>query len=474
VHREPFVVLGEVAHDRVLVTWGAFYFVRDHPDQRWAIVEDHDLDALVGRRTCIGTTAEPFGTSMVEVTDLAGAAVGRASTTEHTWVWVEGLAPGTDYRYKVTVDGADWVAGPLWDTLPDRRGGYDLTPTGRSYDLRFRTLPHPDEPSPPVQLVALGDYGVGVRSDSESSRRQRRIAEVLDRLVADDDVRFVVSLGDNVYEGEVGEVGDDSGGQDDDWYSSFYAPYRYALARIPFLPVIGNHDTSDTQFSDDRAQLEDNFHLAERFGSATDTSSVGPGLFYLLRYGRDVELVAIDTSVDTSNDGAHRHFQAPDHRAWLERVFSTDDVRWRIPFSHHPAYCAGPKHGNDEEICEDLIPLFVSGGVRLALAGHEHNFQISQMGGRTSVISGSGGSIREEPPEGFEQAGTTAWSGQSHLLLITIDGEEARLTPISGLLPDGTPHLMTALDPQNQVLRPPFIVTRDGMVPTSVSTPSLS
>ena len=36
---------------------------------------------------------------------------------------------------------------------------------------------------------------------------------------------------------------------------------------------------------------------------------------------------------------------------------------------------------------------------------------------------------------------------QAHLLLVELDGREARLTPVSGLLADGTPHLMTALTP---------------------------
>jgi tartrate-resistant acid phosphatase type 5 len=470
IRREPFVVLADLAHDRALVTWGAFYFVRYHPDQRWAIVEDHDLPDLVGRRTCIGTEAEPFGETTVEVTDPSGAVVAQASTSEHTWVWVDGLEPDTEYHYCVSVDGDPWGHGELWDTVPDRRGGYDLMPSERTYDLRFRTWPHPEEPTPPVRFIALGDYGVGVRSDSESTRRQRRIAEALDRLVSDVDVRLVISLGDNIYEGEVGEPGDNTGGEDDDWYSSYYAPYRYVLARIPFFPAIGNHDTSDTESSDDRAQLEDNFHLQQRFGDTTGRSSIDPGLFYRLRYGRDVELVAIDTSLDSGNEGVHRHFQAAHHREWLEEVFSTADVRWRIPFSHHPAYCAGPKHLNDEEICEDLTPLFATGGVRLVLAGHEHNFQVSEVDGRTYVISGAAGQVREEAPEDFEQAGTTAWSGQSHLLLVEIDEAEARLTPISGLLPDGTPHLMTAMGPHGGIIRPPFVVTEDGVAPTSVST----
>jgi len=458
VHREPFVHLVDLSHDKVLVAWGAFWFRRDRDDQRWEIVDDEDLHAVAGRRTCIGHGAEPFGPARVDVLDESGAVVAGGETAERTWVWVEGLRPDTDYGYRVLVGGDDWAAGERWDPVPSARGGYDLGPSGASYDLRFRTWPEPTAVTPPVRFAALGDYGVGIRSDSESSRRQRRVAQVLQSLVDDHDVRFVVSLGDNIYQGELGQVDDESGGEDDDWYSSYFAPYRYVLARVPVFPAIGNHDTTDTEGSDDRAQMADNFHTAERFRDDGHRASVEPGLFFRFRYGRDLELVCIDTSQASHDDRYHRFFQVPEHAAWLGHTFESADVRWRIPFSHHPLYCAGPTHGNDTEMIASLQPLFERGGVRLALAGHEHNFQVSERDGCTYVVSGAGGQVREDLPEHFDDAHTTAWAAQAHLLLVDVDGGEVRVTPISGLLPDGSPHLMTALDPHNLIVRPPYVV----------------
>jgi hypothetical protein len=78
--------------------------------------------------------------------------------------------------------------------------------------------------------------------------------------------------------------------------------------------------------------------------------------------------------------------------------------------------------------------------------------------GRTYVVSGAGAKLREDHPEEFADAGTVAWAAQAHLLVIDIDGAEARLTPVSGLLPDGRLHLMTALGPDNEVQEPPFVV----------------
>ena len=458
IHQEPFIHLVDLSHDRALIAWGAFYFVRQSVDQSWVIVDDEQLPELTGRHTCIGTSAEPFGDAVVEVLDASGDVVSRAETSEQCWLWLDGLTPDTAYTYRVLVDGEAWASGYRWDWTAAARGGYDLQRGGRQYDLSFQTWPDPDAPSPPLSFVALGDYGVGIRSDSESSCRQRRIAEVLDLLVSDRDIRFVLSLGDNIYQGELGAVDDESGGEDDDWYSSFFAPYRYALAKVPFFPTIGNHDTSDTEGSDDRAQMEDNFHIAQRFRDESGRSSVDPGLFYRLRFGRDIEFVCLDTSQDEENEDVHRYFQDPVHRAWLDDVFSAADVRWRIPFSHHPCYCAGPSHENDKEMIRDLVPLFDQGGVRLALAGHEHNFQVNEVGGRMYVVSGAGGKVREEVPEQVHEAGTQAWTGQSHLLLAEVDAEQIALTPMSGLLNSGQPHLMTALGPDNAIVYPPFVV----------------
>ena len=456
LHLEPFIHLVDVAHDRALIAWGAFAFRWDGRNERWEIVDDSELPERCGRRTCIGHSAEPFGTGVVEVLDGDGDVVARARTSDRTWVWVDGLSPETEYHYRVLVDGEEWAAGERWDWVESERGGYDLAPAGRSYDLRFRTWPHPDEPTPRIAFVALGDYGVGIRSDSESSRRQRRIAEVLDRLVDSHELRFVVSLGDNIYLGEQGAVDDESGGEDDDWYSSFFQPYRYVLARVPVFPTIGNHDTTDTEGSDDRAQMEDNLHLASRF-EAEGRSYAGPGLFYSVRCGRDLELVCFDSSQDPE-EGVHRHFQGERQQAWLAERFADADVRWRIPFSHHPAYCAGPHHSDDEEIIADVVPHFDRGGVRLVLAGHEHNFQLGEVHGRTYVLSGAGGKIREEQPERLGAPGVDAWAAHSHLLLVEVERERALLTPVSGLRADGSLHLMTAQTRQRELRRPPFVV----------------
>ena len=457
-HVEPFVHLVDVTSRSALVAWGAFWFRRSSPDVAWQLVRHEDLPDVAGRQRLVGREAEPYGSALVEVLDGTGQVVASASTDDRSWARVDGLEPATRYGYRVVVDGEQWAAGECWDSLPAERGGYDLVPSGRSYDLSFETFPATDVRAP-VTFAVLGDYGVGVVSDSESSRRQRRVAEVVERFVEHEGARFVITTGDNVYDGERGSDGETSGSRDSDWWSSFYQPYRYVISRVPVYPAVGNHDTSDSEQSDDRAQMYDNFHTASRFDGADGWSSVGPGLHYRVPFGADLELVAVDTSQASSLD-EHRYFQHPEHLEWLRTTFSRRGPRWRIPFSHHPAYCAGPHHGNDAEIVETLVPLYRDHGVRLVLAGHEHNFQLSEVDGVVHVVTGAGGNLREELPSGFEQARTQAWAVQAHAVLVEVDGDELRMTPVSGVRADGSFDRMTARTPDGEVVAPPFVVRR--------------
>ena len=454
-HVEQYLHLVDVTHEAVLLAWGAFWFERRNG--RWAIVDDSRLGGVAGRRTCIGASAEPFGTTTVRVLDAAGRVVAEEKPEGYAATWVRGLQPDTEYRYRVEVDGAEWATGELWDIAPVPEGGLDMRPSGRSYDTRFRTVPAPDGPSPAVAFAVLGDFGVGVASDAESSRRQQRVADALEMTAATRDVRFLLTTGDNVYIGEQGRVDDESGGEDDDWFSSYFQPYRYLLARLPVYPTMGNHDGAETEGSDDRAQTIDNLHLESRFTSGND-ASFEPGLFYRVRHGADIELISIDTS-HSDDRPKSRYYQDEGHFAWIDKAFAEPGPRWRVPFCHHPPYCAGPEHYDDAELVRDLVPRYQRGGVRVVLAGHEHNFQVNEVDGLTYFVSGAGGKLRDHPPDKFDEAGTTAWAMQGHFLLVEIDGEEMRVTPISG--PDGVDgdvRLMSALTPENKLVLPPIVL----------------
>jgi tartrate-resistant acid phosphatase type 5 len=455
VHFEPFLHLVDVGAEEALIAWGGFYFRRgDSPYGEWRIVDDEELREVAGERTgTVGFSSEPYGEAVVEV-ERDGQTVATVETAERNHAWVSGLEPATGYSYRVRVDGEPWAEGELLDWDLERR---TLLPSGRRYENRFRTFPAATAHDP-VRFAVLGDFGVGILAvdakTEETARHQMHLARALERTCDTSDVLLVLTTGDNVYLDTTG-----SGNEDDDWYASFYEPYRYVINRVPVFPTVGNHDAEDTESSDDRDQLADNFFLEQRFrpGVEAGRASLEPGLFYCLRVGAQAELICIDTSLG-KEIGREHFFDDPAHAEWVRSALHTDGdkPRWRIPFSHHPPFCAGPEHGNTTSMIERLVPLFESAGVQLVLSGHEHNFQHSRVDGIDYIVSGAAGKLRTEPPTGFDAAHTRAWAAAGHILVVDLEDERAVVHPVQGVGEDGSLEEIELTDPDGKRLSAPI------------------
>jgi hypothetical protein len=467
-HAEPYLLLAGLTHKAALIAWGGFYFrVREHVDDgSCKLVDDSNLQHVhPPRRETIGARSEPYGSARAEVYDATGALVAFAETTTSNHVWVTGLVPDTEYTYRVIINGEEWAAGERRDWT-DGPHGPGLYKNGRAYQNVFRTHPHPDQPAP-LTFAVIGDFGTGVRKPSGPKRRQREVALALDRAVSERGVRLILTTGDNIYAGKtllgipLGATGD----EDDDWFFTFYQPYRYIINRVPVYPAVGNHDSGETEASDDRQQLLDNFFLNERFtGEETaGRASIGPGLFYRFRYGAEIEFVCVDTSRQSLLFG-RRFFEHPNHASFLDASFPAGAPtegrapRWRIPFTHHPPFCAGPQHPNSRSMIEHLLPLFERAGVRAVFSGHEHNFQHSRVRQVSYFVTGGGGKLRLSPPTEFEEAHTHAWASAGHFLMVGVDGERMEVWPIGELGPDGTLSDLQVADREGLPVGLPFVV----------------
>jgi len=456
IHFEPFLHLAELTDDRALIAWGGFFFRReDDPHAPWRLVDDEELEEVTGepRSETIGVRSEPFGAAVVEILE-GERVVARAETAEHNHAWLTGLRPDTEYRYRVLVDGEPWGEGERWDWSIEEE---TLVAAGRRYDNRFRTFPAADA-QVPVSFAVIGDFGIGILQKGEHGERQLRLAGALERATRSHDLRLVLTVGDNIYLGAEDSVAG-TGNEDDDWYASFYEPYRYILNRVPFYPAVGNHDAADTERSDDRQQLADNYFLEQRFRPEVDSgrASLDPGLFYRFAVGATVEFVCIDTSYANELDVEH-YFDDATHREWMRQALGAPDDRpaWRIPFSHHPPFCAGPNHGSTPGMVERVVPLLEEAGVRVMLSGHEHNFQHSVVDGIDYVISGAAGKLTEEAPCAFEEARTRAWAAAGHFLLVEADGQGLVIHPVADVGPDGAIEPIEILDPQGEPVATPL------------------
>ena len=357
-HFEPFLQLADVGAEEALIAWGGFYFRRgDSSYGEWRIVDDEELRQVAGERSeTIGAGSEPYGEAAVEV-ERDGEVVVRAETTDRNYVRIRGLDPDTEYTYRVLVDGELWAIGERWEWDTHRR---TLVRRGRRYENRFRTFPAADSDRP-ISVAVLGDFGVGILGRGENSTHQQRVARALERACTSHDVALVLTTGDNIYLGPQDTVSG-TGDEDDDWYASFFQPYRYVLNRVAFFPTVGNHDAGDTESSDDRDQLSDNLYLDLRFRSEVESgrASLDPGLFYRLQVGANAEFICVDTSL-ANDPGIEHYFDDPSHAEWLREALIASPFgqpRWRIPFSHHPPFCAGPEHGSTPGMVERLVPMY--------------------------------------------------------------------------------------------------------------------
>jgi hypothetical protein len=425
-HREPYVQLVDVTRDSALVAWGHFDLVGDEHGWRSESVPE-----------TIGMRAPALGHAVVEVLDDDDRVVAREATDDANHLWVGELRPATTYRYRVLVDGEPWGGGERYDWSPD-----GLRPASRAPGLMLRTHPEADRPDP-ITFLAVGDFGVGL--NSPNGPHQLGVARTMQRLADAYDVRCIVGLGDTIYHGP-GGPDDHSGADDDDWWLAFFQPYRYLLDHLPFYPTAGNHDGADEEAADDRAQLEDNLYLSARFRPRAEVgrASLDPGLFYRLELGSLLELICIDST--QADDAPGRAFDDPRHHQWIEEALTTGDARWRIPFSHHPVWCAGPDHSGMQEQVDRLVPLYRKGGVRLLLHGHEHNFQHGQVDGLDHIITGAGGKVDHRTPVAFEEAGTCSWAAEPHCLLIQVAEDHLTVVPFGATPPGGQPQPLVRQD----------------------------
>jgi tartrate-resistant acid phosphatase type 5 len=460
-HAEPYLHLAGLSHKSALITWGAFYFKTRSRGSGWKLVDDSDLRYVHPPRSeSIGARSDPYGPARVNVHDMQGTLVSTTFVETCNYCWVTGLSPDTRYRYEVIVKDETWAEGERWDWSTGEMQG--LVQRGGRYINEFRTHPDPvAESTDPFTFIVLGDYGTGIRK-STPKRRQREVALAMEQVFATHDVRLIITAGDNIYAGNrilgmpVGAQGD----EDDDWFFTFYQPYRYIVNRVPVYPCIGNHDTGETEDRDDRDQLLDNMYLKERLAhdESSGRASVDPGLFYRFRYGRDVEFICLDTSKE-SFWRRGRLFEYPKHWEWIEQTFADPGgVRWRLPFCHHPPFCAGPQHANTDHM-EKLVPLFARGGVRVVFSGHEHNFQQSHHDGIDYFITGAGSKVRKGTPHDLERAHTVSWSDNAHFLLVTIDRDEMIVRPI-GELVDGKVEEIPRYSPSLERLTGPLRLQR--------------
>lgn len=261
-------------------------------------------------------------------------------------------------------------------------------------------------------FLTLGDWG---RAGSPS---QRQIADEMARVAERQDIRFVISTGDNFYPSGVTNTNDPH------WKASFEDVYTAPALMCPWYSVLGNHDHRGNVMAQVAySKLSSRWFMPSRYYSHVEKLSDATVEFFFI----DTTPI-INGSTNLSGNG---------QLLWLKQMLHNSTAHWKIVIGHHPVFSGGSKHGTKEALVECLKPLLDRYGVQVYLNGHDHDLQHILIDGVHYLTSGAGSKAR---PAGKIE-GSLFSAGELGFLSATLSSKAMQIDFIDGA---GTP-LHTAI-----------------------------
>ncbi len=221
-----------------------------------------------------------------------------------------------------------------------------------------------------VVFAVLGDMGTG-------SAEQHQVAGALAAACSEARCRFVITVGDNLYDGP--ERVDDPR-----FITWFRKPY--AALDMPVWLSLGNHDW----YGDPAMEIEYT-DVAKRMSRGPYWFMPAP-MYTVPGLPPWLDLVAVDTY--SIHKGYAEGVNA--QRTWLERGLpqsAAAKARWTLVFGHHPHRSSGA-HGDDEAVGAFFAPWLKPGVIDAFFFGHDHHQE--HFAGQTAeiFIQGAGAQVR--------------------------------------------------------------------------------
>ena len=258
------------------------------------------------------------------------------------------LAPGTDYIYLVSHDGA----------TPDT-GMFRTAPRGRA-PLTFTSFG--DQSAPQVTWAADGTVGL----DQNSTPATKDIVTGIEQVAP----LFHLLNGDLCYANlDVDRVRT--------WNNFFTNNTRSARFR-PWMPAAGNHEIEAANGPLGLGAYQTYFDLP-----STETDAELAGLWYAFTAG-SVRVIVLQNDDNALQDGGDIYisgYSGGRQLAFLEKELraarSSKDVDWVVVAMHQVMISSTDANGSDLGLRQKYGPLFDKYGVDLVVCGHEHNYERS-------------------------------------------------------------------------------------------------
>jgi hypothetical protein len=238
-------------------------------------------------------------------------------------VLVEGLIPGTAYKYRVG-SADNWSNTGAFTTEAE---------TEANYEFLYMT-------------------------DSQGSNSQdyEVFANTLRQgLQYFPDSKFMVMTGDEV----------DAGSLESQWLDYFGKPQDMFL-KLPIMAAVGNHE----------GPYNDNYYHHFHYPNDSISNPLPPGSVYSYDYG-DAHFMILNTMDMAWDERQKESFRQ--QIEWLRKEVAETDKKWKIVGFHKAIYSLA-NHALDADILElrqMLYPVFDELGIDVVLQGHDHTYMRS-------------------------------------------------------------------------------------------------
>lgn len=341
-------ILGAVTEDSIAMTW--------------------ETSRPVGGDLNYATASEYAATGSWEGTVALDQVKGSGG------VEIDGLKPGTDYRYRLVLYEGDTV--------------YE-SPVGS-----FTTAS-----DAPFTFLVYGD----------TRTYPDRHELVADTMAEDEpDAAFVVNTGDLVESPTIGR------------FRSFFAAIGKLALDHPYLAVIGNHEKGSPRYY--------------RFLALPTGGGKSNEEWWSFDYG-PVHFVGIDSNSLTGADAIAR---MRDQVEWVKEDLTGSDAPFKVVFFHHPIYSSTWDGGVNGPLRDTWEEIFREGGVDIVFNGHMHCYEHFYVHGIHHVVTGGGGAPLQDAMEYVAAGTVFRRYKTLHYIRVTVDRDAIRvdMIPVASVYDD--------------------------------------
>lgn len=220
-----------------------------------------------------------------------------------------------------------------------------------------------------LSVAVVGDWGT-------AGRQQKKVASGMALWAASNDAKAVVSVGDNFYPSGVQSVSDKM------FNTHYESIYTSPSLHVPWIVALGNHDhRGSVQAQIDYTRRSKRWIMPARYYTHTVADSSAGDVFFIV----------LDTTPFLQSAQ-----EAERQTAFADSAAAASTARWKVIVVHHPMR-SNSHYGDTKVLIKKIKPVAERHGIRLVLAGHDHDLQINRGDGDEfiSVVSGAGGGLRK-------------------------------------------------------------------------------